>query len=117
MGCASGWTFDPAREIWWARTGPATWSEVAGTLGNPPTWAPRASAKDTMTDYKWITEGPDFAFTDDERWEVTDTGGGFSLRENTAHDDITASEPHWELIPVTFASMDDAKTHAGTRAN
>lgn len=40
MGYVNGWVFDPAREIWWAKTGPATWSEVAGTLGNPPGWVP-----------------------------------------------------------------------------
>lgn len=36
----NGWTFDPAREIWWAKTGPHTWTEVKGTLDDPPTWEP-----------------------------------------------------------------------------
>ena len=67
------------------------------------------------TGCKWVTEGPGFAFTDDGRWEVSDSGEGFSLRENLARNDPSASEPHWELVPVTFASMDDAKAHAGTR--
>jgi hypothetical protein len=40
MGKCNGWTFDPAREVWWARTGPSTWSEVAGTLDDPPSWKP-----------------------------------------------------------------------------
>jgi hypothetical protein len=39
---ANGWTFDPSREIWWAKTGPATWTEVSGTLDDPPASAPRA---------------------------------------------------------------------------
>lgn len=34
----NGWTFDPAREIWWAKIGPATWTEVRGTMDNPPHW-------------------------------------------------------------------------------
>lgn len=66
-------------------------------------------------DYKWVTEGPDFAFTDDEHWEVSDSGEGFSLRENLARNDSSASEPDWELVPATFASMDDAKAHADMR--
>jgi hypothetical protein len=69
------------------------------------------------TDYKWITEGPDFAFTDDERWEITDTGDGFTLRENTTHDDPDpALSPHWEPTDKTFGSMDDAKAHADKTA-
>lgn len=43
-GRVNGWTFDPSREVWWAKTGPALWSEVAGTFDSPPAWAPRASA-------------------------------------------------------------------------
>lgn len=37
---APGWTFDPTREIWWAKTGPSTWSEVKGAYDDPPTWRP-----------------------------------------------------------------------------
>jgi hypothetical protein len=40
LGRHNGWTFAPAREVWWARTGPATWAEVRGTLDDPPTWTP-----------------------------------------------------------------------------
>lgn len=32
----NGWTFDPAREVWWKRTGTSTWTEAKGTLDNPP---------------------------------------------------------------------------------
>jgi hypothetical protein len=32
-GC---WTFDPAREVWWAKTGEQTWTEIMGTLDHPP---------------------------------------------------------------------------------
>ena len=41
MGYCNGWTFDPSREVWWAKTGPSTWTEVKGTLDEPPTWAPK----------------------------------------------------------------------------
>jgi hypothetical protein len=70
----------------------------------------------TAADYKWITEGPDFAFTDDERWEVTDMGDGFALRENTTHDDPDATDPEWEPIDKTFGSMEDAKAYADKAA-
>jgi hypothetical protein len=30
------WHYDPAREIWQARTGDTTWAEVPGTLDQPP---------------------------------------------------------------------------------
>jgi len=43
MGHVNGWAFDPTREIWQAKTGPATWTEIAGALDNPPTWAPQAT--------------------------------------------------------------------------
>ena len=32
-GC---WTFDPGREVWWAKSGPDTWTEIMGTLEHPP---------------------------------------------------------------------------------
>jgi len=41
METCNGWTFDPAREIWWAKTGPSTWTEVSGTFDDPPRWAPK----------------------------------------------------------------------------
>ena len=34
----NGWTFDPTREVWWARVGPNTWREVKGALADPPSW-------------------------------------------------------------------------------
>jgi len=68
----------------------------------------------TAPDHKWITEGPDFAFTDNERWEITNMGDGFALRENTAHDDPDAVDPNWESIDEIFGSMEDAKAHADT---
>jgi hypothetical protein len=36
------WHFDPSREIWWAKTGPNTWTEVRGAFDDPPTWKPVA---------------------------------------------------------------------------
>jgi hypothetical protein len=69
----------------------------------------------TVIDYKWVTEGPDFAFTDDERWEVSASGDGFSLRENLACNDPEAGDPDWEPVPAPFASMADAKAHADAR--
>jgi hypothetical protein len=36
------WKFDPAREVWWAKTGPSTWTEVRGTYDDPPRFAPNA---------------------------------------------------------------------------
>lgn len=36
----NGWTFDPAREVWWAKTGPDMWSEVKGALDDPPKFPP-----------------------------------------------------------------------------
>jgi hypothetical protein len=36
----NGWTFDPAREVWRAKVGPDMWSEVSGTLDNPPRVSP-----------------------------------------------------------------------------
>lgn len=41
LGRHNGWTFDPSREVWWAKAGPSTWTEVRGTLEQPPAWAPR----------------------------------------------------------------------------
>ncbi len=38
----NGWTFDPSREVWWARLGECTWREVRGTLDDPPTFTPWA---------------------------------------------------------------------------
>ena len=38
---AGGWTFDPAREVWQAKTGTATWTEVKGALDNPPLFSPQ----------------------------------------------------------------------------
>ncbi len=37
---ALGWMFDPAREVWRARTGPDTWTEVQGSLDDPPQFPP-----------------------------------------------------------------------------
>jgi hypothetical protein len=42
LGRHNGWTFDPADESWWAKTGPNTWTIVKGTLDNPPSWKPRS---------------------------------------------------------------------------
>lgn len=36
----NGWTFDPTREVWWAKTGAGTWSEVSGSLDDPPGFRP-----------------------------------------------------------------------------
>jgi hypothetical protein len=36
----NGWTFDPSREVWWAKTGPSTWTEVKGAFDNPPAFTP-----------------------------------------------------------------------------
>ena len=41
----SGWTFDPARQVWYAKTGPDTWTEVTGTLDSPPPFAPQAATE------------------------------------------------------------------------
>jgi hypothetical protein len=68
-----------------------------------------------MDDYKWITEGPGFAFTDNERWEVTDLGDGFALRENLTHADPDGADPDWELIPAAFDSMASAMAYADAR--
>lgn len=38
----NGWTFDPAREVWWAKTGPSTWTEVRGAYDDPPRFRPTA---------------------------------------------------------------------------
>jgi hypothetical protein len=40
IGRHNGWTFDPGREVWWAKTGSATWAEVKGALDDPPAWHP-----------------------------------------------------------------------------
>ena len=34
----NGWTFDPSRERWWAKTGENTWTEIAGALDDPPSF-------------------------------------------------------------------------------
>jgi hypothetical protein len=36
----NGWRFDPSRQVWRARTGENQWTEVKGTLDNPPSWRP-----------------------------------------------------------------------------
>ena len=36
----NGWTFNPGREVWWAKVGPDMWSEVKGALDNPPRFSP-----------------------------------------------------------------------------
>jgi hypothetical protein len=36
----NGWTFDPAREVWYAKTGPSSWTEAPGALDNPPSRTP-----------------------------------------------------------------------------
>jgi hypothetical protein len=36
----NGWTFDPTREVWFARVSENTWREVKGALDNPPSWRP-----------------------------------------------------------------------------
>jgi hypothetical protein len=68
-----------------------------------------------MSDYKWVTEGPDFAFTDDERFEVSDTGDGFTLRENLTYADPNGADPDWNVTGPTFGSMADAKAYADER--
>lgn len=68
-----------------------------------------------MSDYKWVTESPEFAFTDDERWEITDTGDGFTLRQNLTWADPGGADPDWELINGEFATMADAMAYAGER--
>ena len=37
---SNGWTFDPAREVWFARIGPDMWTEVKGALDSPPKFTP-----------------------------------------------------------------------------
>jgi hypothetical protein len=39
----NGWTFDPSREVWYAKTGDGTWTEVKGALDDPPGFAPAAA--------------------------------------------------------------------------
>lgn len=36
----NGWTFDPAREVWYAKTGRNTWTEVKGTMDAAPSFLP-----------------------------------------------------------------------------
>jgi len=43
LGRHNGWTFDPAREIWWAKTGPNTWTEIQGTLDDAPSFRPESA--------------------------------------------------------------------------
>lgn len=38
----NGWRFDPAREVWWARTGQYTWTETPGTFDDAPGFRPEA---------------------------------------------------------------------------
>ena len=38
----NGWTFDPSREVWWAKIGPSTWREVKGAFDDPPSWRPES---------------------------------------------------------------------------
>jgi hypothetical protein len=43
METCNGWTFDPSREVWFAKTAANTWTEVKGALDDPPSWAPKAA--------------------------------------------------------------------------
>ena len=36
----NGWTYDPADQAWYAKTGPNTWTVVKGDLDDPPTFRP-----------------------------------------------------------------------------
>ena len=38
----NGWTFDPSREVWWAKVSPSTWREVKGAFDDPPSWRPES---------------------------------------------------------------------------
>ena len=40
MTSNNGWTFNPAREVWYARIGPDMVTEIKGTPGNPPKFTP-----------------------------------------------------------------------------
>jgi hypothetical protein len=40
----SGWTFDPSREVWFARVGENRWMEMAGALDEPPSMTPEKAA-------------------------------------------------------------------------
>ena len=42
QGKVNGWRFSPDREVWWARTGPSTWTEVKGGYDDPPRFRPQA---------------------------------------------------------------------------
>lgn len=39
MGTHKGWTFDPSREIWFAKTGKNTWTEIPGALDDAPSFS------------------------------------------------------------------------------
>lgn len=36
----NGWSFDPAREVWIAKTGQNTWTEIKGSFDDPPKFRP-----------------------------------------------------------------------------
>jgi hypothetical protein len=44
-GRHGGWTFDPAREVWYGKTAANTWTEVKGALDDPPRFAPFAAVE------------------------------------------------------------------------
>jgi len=66
------------------------------------------------SDYKWVTDSTGLTFTDDERFEITDIGGSFQLRENAAWNDPDASTEFWTVIG-TFPVMADATAAADAR--
>jgi hypothetical protein len=40
LASRNGWTFDPTREVWFAKVGADLWTEVKGALSDPPKFTP-----------------------------------------------------------------------------
>lgn len=59
---------------------------------------------------QWITNPDDDAvtYTDDDRFEVTDTIDGYLLRVNNG----TADMPDWQLVEALFETRDGAQDYA-----
>lgn len=58
----------------------------------------------------WITNAEDDAvtYTEDGRFEVTDTVNGYLLRVNVG----TAEVPSWQLVELLFETRDHAQDYA-----
>ncbi len=54
LAAYDGWTFDPSREVWFARTAENRWIETAGTLDDPPHRTPAAYAAWAETAPPWV---------------------------------------------------------------